>query len=72
MATRPRTEPATWYATTFGYDHNLNSGKSGTGNINGAPVFVASPSSGYYHYQLASLSPGYNAASDGKSMGIAP
>ena len=54
------------------YDHNLNSGKSGTGNINGTPVFVASPSSGYYHYQLAPSSPGYQAASDGKSMGIAP
>ena len=54
------------------YDHNLNSGKSGTGNINGTPVFLASPSSGYYHYQLALSSPGYHAASDGKSMGIAP
>ena len=86
MATRPRTEPATWCATTFGsrvktvsdkgsgvsYDHNLNSGKSGTGNINGTPVFLASPSSGYYHYQLAPSSPGYQAASDGKSLGIAP
>ena len=54
------------------YDHNLNSGKSGTGNINGTPVFLASPSSGYYHYQLAPSSPGYQAASDGKSLGIAP
>jgi hypothetical protein len=54
------------------YDHNLNSGQSGTGNINGTPVFVASPSSGYYHYELASSSPGYHAGSDGKSMGIAP
>jgi len=54
------------------YDHNLNSGKSGTGNINGTPVFLASPSSGYYHYQLVLSSPGYQAASDGKSLGIAP
>jgi hypothetical protein len=53
-------------------DHNLNSGQSGTANITGTPVLVSSPSSGYYHYQIASSSPGYNAASDGKSMGIAP
>ena len=45
---------------------------TGTGNINGTPVYVSSPASGYYHYQLASSSPGYHAASDGKSMGIAP
>jgi hypothetical protein len=59
------------------YDHNLNCVRSGvncpgTGNISGTPVFVTSPSSGYYHYQLAPSSPGYHAASDGKSMGIAP
>ena len=54
------------------YDHNLNSGKPGTGNISGSQVFVSSPLSGYYHYLLAASSPGYNAASDGKSMGIAP
>ena len=33
--------------------YNLNSGLSGTGNINGTPVYVSSPASGYYHYQLA-------------------
>ena len=54
------------------YDHNFNSGKSGTGNINGTPVFVASPAAGYYHHELAPSLPGYHAASDGKSMGIAP
>jgi hypothetical protein len=54
------------------YDHNLNSGKAGTGNISGTQVFVSSPSSGYYHYQLDSTSPGYHAASDGKSIGISP
>ena len=54
------------------YDHNLNSGKPGTGNISGSQVFVSNPLSGYYHYLLAASSPGYNAASDGKSMGISP
>jgi chitodextrinase len=59
------------------YDHNLNCVRNGvkcpgTGNISGTQVFVASPSSGYYHYELAPSSPGYHAASDGKSMGIAP
>ena len=52
--------------------YNLNAGVSGTGNISGTPVYVSSPASGYYHYQLAPGSPGYNAASDGKSMGISP
>jgi chitodextrinase len=57
-------------ATTYTADHNLG---SGTGcDTAGSPVFVSSPASGYYHYQLASTSPGYHAASDGKSMGIAP
>ena len=42
----------------------------GNGNINGTPVFLASPSSGYYHYQLIFSSPGYHAANDGKSLGI--
>ena len=60
-----------------GYDHNLNCVRNGvncpgTGNISGTPVFLTSPSAGYYHYQLAPSSPGYHAASDGKSMGIAP
>jgi hypothetical protein len=59
------------------YTYNLNCRRNsancpGTGNISGTPVFVASPSSGYYHYELAPSSPGYHAASDGKSMGIAP
>jgi hypothetical protein len=53
---------------------NLNPGAAwfGTGSVKGAPVFVSSPASGYYHYQLAPSSPGYHAASDGESMGIAP
>jgi hypothetical protein len=54
------------------YNLALGQNLSGTGNINANPVFLTSPSSGYYHYQLASSSPGYHAASDGKSMGIAP
>jgi hypothetical protein len=56
----------------FTATYNLNSGLPGTGNINGTPLYVSSPASGYYHYQLAPGSPGYHAASDGKSMGIAP
>src|SRR6185312_2045363 len=58
--------------TAYTYSFNLNSGMVGTGNINGAAQLVSSPASGYYHYQLASSSPGYQAASDGKSMGIGP
>ena len=58
-------------ATTYTADHNLGSGGTGCDTA-GSPVFVSSPASGYYHYQLASTSPGYHAASDGKSMGIAP
>lgn len=53
-------------------NHNLNCGCSGTGNITGTGVFVSSPASGYYHWQLDASSPGYNAASDGASMGIGP
>ena len=58
--------------TAYTYSSNLNSGMGGTGNINGAAQLVSSPASGYYHYQLNSSSPGYQAASDGKSMGIGP
>jgi hypothetical protein len=58
--------------STYTATYNLNGGLSGTGNINGTPVYVSSPSFGYYHYELASNSPGYHAASDGKSMGITP
>jgi chitodextrinase len=58
--------------TAYTYSFNLNSGMLGTGNINGAAQLVSSPASGYYHYQLNSASPGYQAASDGKSMGIGP
>ena len=52
--------------------YNLNPGAShfGTGSVNGSPIFVSSPASGYYHYVLASNSPGYHAGSDGLSMGI--
>ncbi|HEY6961249.1 MAG TPA: hypothetical protein VI408_05095, partial [Gaiellaceae bacterium] len=59
-------------SATYTATYNLNSGKTGTGNITGTPIYQTTPSSGYYHYQLATSSPGYNAASDGKSMGIAP
>jgi hypothetical protein len=54
--------------------YNFNPGSSwfGTGSVNGTPAFVSSPAAGYYHYQLAPSSPGYHAASDGKSMGIGP
>jgi hypothetical protein len=70
-------ESVTDIGSGVSYDHNLNCVRSGsncpgTGNISGTPVYVSSPSSGYYHYQLASSSPGYHAGSDGKSMGIAP
>jgi hypothetical protein len=58
--------------STYSATYNLNAGVSGTGNINGTPVYVSSPASGYYHYQLGSSSPGYHTASDGKSMGITP
>jgi len=57
---------------TYTATYNLNAGVSGTGNINGTPVFMSSPSSGYYHYQLAASSPGYHAAGDGTSIGIGP
>ena len=60
-------------STTYTADHNLGISRLGPGcDVKGPPVFVASPSSGYYHYQLASTSPGYHAGSDGKSIGIAP
>jgi hypothetical protein len=53
------------------YDHNLNSGMSGKGNITGTPVFVggSNPSS-YTGYCLAPRSRGTFAASDGGNMGI--
>jgi hypothetical protein len=59
------------------FDHNLNCKRSGAncpgiGNILGTAIFMASPSVGYYHYQLTSSSPGYLAGSDGKSIGITP
>lgn len=59
-------------ATGNSYDHNLNCGCTGTGNISGTEAFVSSPASGYYHYQLASSSPGYHAGNSGLSMGIDP
>jgi hypothetical protein len=52
------------------HTYNLNTDKGGTHEISGTPVFVSSPASGYYHYELDSSSPGYHAGSDGKSMGI--
>lgn len=45
-------------------------GCTGSNLIAGSPVFVSSPSSGYYHYQLDSSSPGYQAGSTGTSVGI--
>jgi len=59
-------------SATYSATYNLNCGCTGTGNITGTPVFLSSPSSGYYHWQLDAASPGYHAASDGTSMGIAP
>jgi chitodextrinase len=60
-------------ASGYTADHNLgNPTCTYACDTTGRPVFVSNPSSGYYHYQLASTSPGYHAASDGKSMGIAP
>jgi hypothetical protein len=55
--------------------YNLNPGSEvafqGTGSILGKnPVLLASPASGYYHYALDPSSPGYNAGSDGKPMGV--
>jgi len=52
--------------TTYVADHNLGI------DVAGSPIFAVSPQSFYYHYVLASNSPGYNAGSDGKSLGIAP
>lgn len=52
--------------TTYTADHNVGV------DIAGPAVYVASPASGYYHYQLDPSSPGYHAASDGKSVGITP
>lgn len=55
-------------------DHNLNCGCAGTGNISGSPTFqIGGIYTGYYAFIIASNSSvGYNAASDGKSMGITP
>src|SRR5262249_30401575 len=39
-------------ASNYTVTYNLNAGVSGTSNINGTPVYVSSPASGYYHYQL--------------------
>jgi hypothetical protein len=50
------------------HDHNLNSDQPGTGEITGTPVFVGSGS--YAGYRLAPRSPGKDAASDGRDMGI--
>jgi hypothetical protein len=57
---------------TANWTYNLGTGRSGTGNLRRKPVYVSTPASGYYHYQLRSSSPGYHAATDGKSMGITP
>ena len=60
-------------STTYTADHNLGIPRLDRGcDVKGPPLFVARPSSGYYHYQLAPKSPGYHAATDGKSIGIAP
>ena len=48
------------------YDVNCT-GCSGSNLITGTPVFLASPSSGYYHFELDSSSPGYHAGSDGST-----
>jgi hypothetical protein len=54
----------------WNYNINAPAGVSGTGNITATPTYISTPSSGYYHYQLASSSPGYNALPDGTPMGI--
>ena len=60
-------------STTYTADHNLGIPRLDRGcDVKGPPVFVARPSSGYYHYQLSPKSPGYHGATDGKSIGIAP
>jgi Right handed beta helix region len=52
-------------------DHNLNSGQPGSARMSGAPAFVGGRSpKRYADYALAPGSPGYQTASDGKSMGI--
>jgi chitodextrinase len=46
---------------------------TGAGDIKtseGSVQFQTTPATGYYHYELAPGQPGYNAGSDGKSMGI--
>ena len=57
---------------TYTATYNLNPGKTGTGNTTGTPIYQTTPTTGYYHYQLAPTCPGYNTASDNKSMGITP
>lgn len=53
--------------------YSLNGGLSGTGNINGTPVFVGgSNPTTWAGYVLAANSPGYHAGHDGSSMGIVP
>ncbi len=60
--------------TTDGYgtnDHNLNSGRAGTGNLTGTPVFIGGRNPiTYAGFRLAAGSPGKHAASDGKDIGI--
>ena len=56
-------------AATYSASYNLNCSCSGSNNITGTPVFVSSPSSGYYHWR-GTGSPGKSAASDGTDIGI--
>lgn len=55
-------------STTYTANHNVGSGLGC--DIAGPPIYQSNPATGYYHYVLASNSPGYNAGSDGKSVGI--
>ena len=66
-------DPANGVCASYTATYNDSQGQSitGTGNITGTPIFVSSPASGYYHYELDSSSPGYHAVPGGKSMGIA-
>jgi hypothetical protein len=73
IARRQRVRPWRDLSVVSGYgsnDHNLNSGQSGVGNINGTPVFVggSNPTS-YDGYRLASGSPGKVPPPTGQTWG---
>ena len=69
-ARTPVTDSGSWAQL----HHNLNyAGQMpGTGNMIGTPVFASSPCVRLLPLPACLSSPGYHAASDGKSLGIAP